>query len=416
MDFDIQKLVDDIKKPENIDYIKKYIGLFSLALFASIVLYYVSMKKNILGSKQYMYAFIIMVPILVLVSSIIFLGKSEGVSSMFGFMFLILVLIGGMIYVYQKMNEITNTDSYLINLFFQILSFCIILVGLGIFYKIFMNNLKKIGGTTGFIINLIFFLPCLFNDFIEAIRNEFKMTPSVVFILFVIELILFLTYFYIPYLVRKYVNGGGIPLLKTSRFLEKQIILANPDHLSPFEKTEGDNIIKTPRGNYSLSMWIYLNQQHHSPNLSKNINIFSYGSEQKNKNKKNFKPKIDYVTSDRSDSYKDTYSIHVTSDTTETIPYIVELPSQKWNNFVFNYNNNLVDIFINGHLVRTIEFNEMNPVPKYTPTDLVTIGEDNGVNGAICNIQYYTNPLTKYQIVNNYNLLMDANPPINNIL
>ena len=244
MDFDIQKLVDDIKKPENIDYIKKYIGLFSLALFASIVLYYVSMKKNILGSKQYMYAFIIMVPILVLVSSIIFLGKSEGVSSMFGFMFLILVLIGGMIYVYQKMNEITNTDSYLINLFFQILSFCIILVGLGIFYKIFMNNLKKIGGTTGFIINLIFFLPCLFNDFIEAIRNEFKMTPSVVFILFVIELILFLTYFYIPYLVRKYVNGGGIPLLKTSRFLEKQIILANPDHLSPFEKTEGDNIIK----------------------------------------------------------------------------------------------------------------------------------------------------------------------------
>ena len=24
MDFDIQKLVDDIKKPENIDYIKKY--------------------------------------------------------------------------------------------------------------------------------------------------------------------------------------------------------------------------------------------------------------------------------------------------------------------------------------------------------------------------------------------------------
>ena len=406
MDFDIQKLVDDIKKPENIDYIKKYIGLFSLALFASIVLYYVSMKKNILGSKQYMYAFIIMVPILVLVSSIIFLGKSEGVSSMFGFMFLILVLIGGMIYVYQQMKEITNTDSYLINLFFQILSFCIILVGLGIFYKIFMNNLKKIGGTTGFIINLIFFLPCLFNDFIEAVRNEFKMTPSVVFILFVIELILFLTYFYIPHLVRKYVNGGGIPLLNSSRFLEKQIILANPEHLSPFEKTEGDNIIKTPRMNYSLSMWIYLNQQHHSPNLSKNINIFSYGSGQ------DFKPKIDYLTNDQNNSYKDTYLIHVSQSAPAT-QHIVELPSQKWNNFVFNYNNQLVDIFINGHLVRTIELDE---IPIYNPTDLVTIGQDNGANGAICNIQYYTNPLTKYQIVNNYNLLMNANPPINNIL
>jgi hypothetical protein len=403
MDSGIQKLIEDIQKPENIDSIKKYIGLFSLALFASIVLYYISTKKNILGSKQYMYAFIIMVPILLLVSSIIFLGKSEGGSSMFGFMFLILLIIGGMIYVYQQMKEITNTDSYLINLFLQILSFCIILVGLGIFYKIFMNNLKKIGGTAGFIINLIFFLPCMFNDFIEAIRNEFKMTPSVVFILFLIELILFLIYFYIPHLVRKYVNGGGIPLLNSSRFLEKQIILANPEHLSPFEKTEGDNIIKTPRMNYSLSMWIYLNQQEHSSNLPKNINIFSYGSGQ------DFKPKIDYLTSDQNNSYKDTYLIHVSPAT----QHIVELPSQKWNNFVFNYNNQLVDIFINGHLVRTIELDE---IPIYNPTDLVTIGQDNGANGAVCNIQYYTNPLTKYQIVNNYNLLMDANPPINNIL
>jgi hypothetical protein len=101
--------------------------------------------------------------------------------------------------------------------------------------------------------------------------------------------------------------------------------------------------------------------------------------------------------------------IHVSPAT----QHIVELPSQKWNNFVFNYNNQLVDIFINGHLVRTIELDE---IPIYNPTDLVTIGQDNGANGAVCNIQYYTNPLTKYQIVNNYNLLMDANPPINNIL
>jgi hypothetical protein len=42
----------------------------------------------------------------------------------------------------------------------------------------------------------------------------------------------------------------------------------------------------------------------------------------------------------------------------------------------------------------------------------VTIGEDNGLDGAICNVKYYKNPLTKYEITNSYNLLMYKNPPI----
>jgi hypothetical protein len=39
------------------------------------------------------------------------------------------------------------------------------------------------------------------------------------------------------------------------------------------------------------------------------------------------------------------------------------------------------------------------------------VGAANGLDGAICNIQYYTTPLTSGQVANTYNLLALRNPP-----
>ena len=47
--------------------------------------------------------------------------------------------------------------------------------------------------------------------------------------------------------------------------------------------------------------------------------------------------------------------------------------------------------------------------------DELTIGENNGLEGVICNTVYHTKPLTKFEIANTYNLLMNFNPPINNL-
>jgi len=91
--------------------------------------------------------------------------------------------------------------------------------------------------------------------------------------------------------------------------------------------------------------------------------------------------------------------------------YKFEIPKQKWNHIVFNYNNGSADVFINGTLERTLYFNGVNPT--YNSTDLVTVGDDNGINGAICNVEYYSTPLTQFQISSKYNLLMNKNPPVN---
>jgi hypothetical protein len=101
------------------------------------------------------------------------------------------------------------------------------------------------------------------------------------------------------------------------------------------------------------------------------------------------------------------------SDTVPNPYYDLEIPSQKWNNFVFNYSDNSVDLFVNGVLERTFVFTDN--IPMYRPTDIITIGDNKNINGAICNITYNPIILTEYEIVNNYNILINKNPPINNI-
>ena len=94
--------------------------------------------------------------------------------------------------------------------------------------------------------------------------------------------------------------------------------------------------------------------------------------------------------------------------------YIVEVDTQKWNQFIFNYTANSVDLFLNGSLEKTFRFEHDNP-PVYTANDMVVIGANDGVDGAISNIHYYVGNLTRSQVANSYNLLMKKNPPTNNL-
>jgi hypothetical protein len=44
--------------------------------------------------------------------------------------------------------------------------------------------------------------------------------------------------------------------------------------------------------------------------------------------------------------------------------------------------------------------------------DSIKIGSDNGLYGAICNVNYYKSPLQESQLVNMYNLYYNKNPPV----
>ena len=57
---------------------------------------------------------------------------------------------------------------------------------------------------------------------------------------------------------------------------------------------------------------------------------------------------------------------------------------QKWNNLIINYSSGTLDIFLNGELVKTI-----NSVFSKRNNGTITIGDDDGVDGGICNIIYF---------------------------
>jgi hypothetical protein len=72
---------------------------------------------------------------------------------------------------------------------------------------------------------------------------------------------------------------------------------------------------------------------------------------------------------------------------------------QKWNNVIINYNGGVLDIFLNGELVKSA----VGVVPYYT-IDSLTIGEDNGIKGGIQNVVYFKKALTTSNIYYLYNL------------
>jgi hypothetical protein len=110
----------------------------------------------------------------------------------------------------------------------------------------------------------------------------------------------------------------------------------------------------------------------------------------------------------------DMYSL--VTNITQTVKYKGEtsfrlmIPSQKWNHVVFNYYENTVDLFINGNLERSM--NLKNSPIHLLPTDIISVGDVDGIHGSICNIVYYTEPLTKTKISHIYNTNFMKNPPI----
>ena len=86
---------------------------------------------------------------------------------------------------------------------------------------------------------------------------------------------------------------------------------------------------------------------------------------------------------------------------------IKDFPLQRWNNIVITYNGGILDIFMNSQLVASFR----NVLP-YMTIDSVTVGDDNGIGGGVCNVLYFPVPMSKERIEANYNILKNNNPPI----
>jgi hypothetical protein len=396
-----KSIVDPFKTNPNLGASMMSYGMvFGAVLFGGIA-YYIATKDNkALSSSTYAY---ILLSIPVIAIGIYMLNMLKNNTDqryktlMLGLFIMFTVII---FYGFASLNSTSlSIITYVTNLLFVIL----VLGALAIFFYAFSNYLKSQSGWTGFFIYVVFYIPCLILDFMAYIKREFELTPNIIYLLFVAEILGLLTYLYLPKFIVNVANQGSIVLLPNSKFLDTQQVISDS---SQFELPSMDTLgitsgKRTYRENYAISMWIYMNNEaaNQLP-YSKETTIFSYGGG---------KPMINYRNNVDSGDEANTYVIYFTNNNKGLLPYSVSLPSQKWNNFVFNYSSTSAELFVNGTLETSFAF--QGNLPIYSGADQVIIGSDNGLNGAICNVRYFPQPLKQSQIANNYTVLASQSPP-----
>jgi hypothetical protein len=310
-------------------------------------------------------------------------------------------------YVFKKSG--LYETKYIENSFYVLL----ILIPIVLFYRSIKRHITNLDGWTGFILNFILYIPCLVDDFMEYMKGQFAITSNITYILLGIQVLLITGYMVLPSLLSSPLKGSAFPIMNEANFLDsrkglvderqidftviKDVYGHNPHNPDLDKDLVKKKAFESGKNTFTLSMWVYLNQQDTNISESCDLKVFSYDDH----------PTINYAGVENG---KNKLNLKLNGDSNS---FEVNIESQKWNNIVFNYNGNTVDIFINGDLVKT--HTDTNGL-DIKETDVFKYGNDKELDGAICNIKYYKKPLTKYQIVNIYNLLNGQNPPINNIM
>ena len=249
----------------------------------------------------------------------------------------------------------------------------IAMVFLSIVYKINQSYIYNMKGISGFIINFILYIPCLISDFVEYLYGEFATTPKIVYILFVIELILILLYLYLPRILKNMERESGKVIVDKPMRINAKKDVSNYMDLQKTEPelTETINI----RKKYALSMWVYVvpMPSNHIP-YNGEANILSFASH----------PKIVY------DGLKKKFVIYYN----ETEKDEFDAPLEKWNHILVNYDKDSIDMFLNGELKTTVKRKN----ETFSVGDIMTIGQESGLQGGIAKVVYYDTPLLAYEI------------------
>jgi len=392
----------------------RFVAILLLSVVTLAIMYLASTDPTSYYKNTFIYTFSILLFIFAVFAYIISTFDKKSKVYIFLFVVVIITVILAIVLTFKTGFDSIITNDYTTNT----LLLCIVLIALAIFYFLFLENLVSRPGWTSFFIKFIFYIPCVLLDGIKSVLNDYSNTPKHIFYLFFVELILLLIYFYFYPRLQDSVYENGVLLLKNPVELNKEHridmeLYKSFSNIKPLPN-EKINIHSPIRETYSISMWVYLNNQPFTQSsYNKESTIFAFLDASGNGH-----PKITYKNNERGiDEYVFYLTNYMEPSTNTYVPltHTIRLPHQKWNNIVLNYRDMYVDFFINGDLVISKRLNE---TPKYSNKDTIVVGE-NGVNersglyGSICNVAYYKNILTKGQIADNYNLLSIRNPPVN---
>ena len=280
-----------------------------------------------------------------------------------------LAVLFGIIYM---LSSITAT-SYTISLLLAIGGI------LGILYITFLGIktlpiYKKIKdtGTFQIIYHILFLIPCILFDGLRNLHTDFKETPKFISYILLLEIIILTLYFIIPKISTYILTHKGTQLLNKPKYIDYELQLGTYENL---KHNKGFNY------HYGLSFWAFIDQNNPSnnQNSSKDATILDYGG----------KPKITYnVTTNELKIF-----MKEGIDGSKVIYKTKNIPLQKWNNFVINYVNGTLDIFLNNKLIAS----DASVIP-YMTMDNVTSGSNEGIHGGIANVMYYSEPISRSKI------------------
>jgi hypothetical protein len=283
-----------------------------------------------------------------------------------------------------------------------------VIIILGLIYKTINVRLPKGNSKKNaffsMIINTLFYIPCLFTGLFDwvgqLVSGNYDSTTAGSLIMIVSCVIVTILYYEVPSLYNFVNLQGGKQLVNDPVYTDTQYSLGTYETLNGSEQYDYQ---------YAISCWVYIDSAPPSTSASYNkyTSLLNFGD----------KPNILYnaekhtlmIVTQQQDLEKTTNNKLIDFD--ESGNRIIYVNSnfllQKWNNIIINYNGGMLDIFLNGELVKS----DAGVVPYYK-LDNLTIGETNGIKGGICNVVYFKKPLTSTNIYYLYNMVKNGSPPI----
>jgi hypothetical protein len=413
-----EKFSESITELINNEHFIKDTSILVGIIATAIIIYVFDKYPNFIyeNRKTIFYISIVLIPLYLGLSGINIDGDSDNImksSTMY-----VIYLLGAayMFMMFYNYVDLSNYQLEMAQYIFMILIFVAVIGFLAIAYRIFNNYLRSLDGTLGFISYFMFYIPCMLSDFITYILSEFKSTTNDVYILFLLELVVVLLIVYYPDIIDAIYNASNdIVLLHKPDYLNKKTTIYNMEDLKKESVYINSELIKNKgiSKNYSLSLWVYVNPEA-AVNTNNEYSLFSFDGKPELKFKYNT---INNDTEDASVILKEkeksyVYRAYLSNihNSNSDLEYVdLQAPIQKWVNIVFNYKGNNVDIFVDGELQQS---KLLEKLPTFSDYDTITIGDDLGISGSICNINYYTDILTRRQIAQMYNVYSNLNPPI----
>ena len=227
--------------------------------------------------------------------------------------------------------------------------------------------------------DFFYYIYCLFKDTIGSIftsegralliqkimfflKSDSKDNTATRYAMITITICLSLIFFHVIYPPLSRFVGGiwGKHLLRDPIFIENKKVVGD------LKMLYGRYRDKPRYYSYSLSSWIFIDQNNRSRNYKSNMdaNIINFGSI----------PRLTYNARD------EMLRIFMKKGTDNEIMIYEtkDFSRQYWNHFFFNYDDGVMDIFINNELVASV-----NDIIPYLTKDEIIVGDDNGLLGGI---------------------------------